>query len=530
MRRRILSLAAVLCMAVTLTMGCGGNGIVGTEATETATEAYGEIPTETEGSAEETYAEIPTETEDSADETDVGIPTETEDSDSADENSGSANNLAAPSTNGKLHVDGTQLADESGNPVQLRGVSTHGIAWFPEYVNADCVAELHSWGANVFRIAMYTAEYDGYCTGGDQAYLKNLVKKGVKYATENDMYAIVDWHILSEGSPAVYQSDAEKFFSEMSAEFSGQNNVLYEICNEPNGGADWATIKAYAEDIIPIIRANDPDAVIIVGTPTWSQDVDAAAADPITGYGNIMYALHFYAATHKDDLRNKMTAAIDAGLPIFVTEFGICDASGSGSIDEDSANTWINLMNEYGVSYAMWNLSNKDESSAMINSGVSKTSGFAYDDLSQSGKWLYDTLQGALTSEISTSTSAAGSSSNQSSANEGNASNQSSASNGSTSSSGSSADGITVSKTLSGSWESDGTKFYMYDITVTNNSGSAISSWKVHLSFDGKVTVSEGWNCTYSAIGKSVTLRSVDYNGSLQDGESATGIGLIVSY
>ncbi len=304
--------------------------------------------------------------------------------------------LASPSVNGALQVIGTQLCDKNGNPVQLRGVSSHGLAWYPEYVNADCLADLHSWGANVFRLAMYTEEYGGYCSGGDQTALKDLIRKGVKAAKDEDMYVIIDWHILSDSNPLTHQSEAKAFFSEMSKEFSGYNNVLYEICNEPNGGTTWSDIKTYAQNIIPAIRANDKDAVIIVGTPTWSQDVDVAAASPITGYSNIMYSLHFYAATHKDDLRNKMKSAIQAGLPVFVSEYGICDSSGSGSIDENSANTWVDLMDEYGVSYVMWNLSNKDESSSILKSSVTKTSGFTYDDLSQSGRWLYNMLQDAL--------------------------------------------------------------------------------------------------------------------------------------
>ncbi len=301
----------------------------------------------------------------------------------------SGQSVARPSVNGSLKVTNGKLTDANGTPVQLKGISTHGLSWYPEYVNQDCFNDLASWGANVIRLAMYTAEYGGYCTGGDQSALKSLIEKGVDLAAEADMYAIVDWHILSDGNPKTYQSQAEEFFDEMSKKFASYDNVIYEICNEPNG-CGWSDIKSYAEAIIPIIRANDKDAIIIVGTPTWSQEVDKASADPITGYDNIMYSLHFYAATHKDDLRNKMITASKAGLPVFVTEYGICDASGSGAIDTESANAWIKAMDECGISYVAWNLSNKAETSAIIRSDVSKTSGFKRDDLSPSGQWVYD--------------------------------------------------------------------------------------------------------------------------------------------
>ena len=293
---------------------------------------------------------------------------------------------------GPLHVEGTKLCDENGNMVQLRGISTHGLSWFPQYVNDKCFKDLHDkWGINVVRLAMYTEEYNGYCSGdaNNRKELKKLIKKGVKLASNYDMYVIVDWHILTDGNPNTRKKAAKAFFKDMSKQLKDYDNVLYEICNEPNGGTTWKQIKSYAKEIIPVIRENDKDAVIIVGTPTWSQDVDQAAASPIKE-DNLMYALHFYAGTHKEDLRKKMTDAIKAGLPIFVSEFGICDASGSGAINKTEAKKWINAMNKYDVSYVAWNLSNKGETSAVIKSSCQKTSGFKKRDLSDSGKWLYD--------------------------------------------------------------------------------------------------------------------------------------------
>lgn len=296
---------------------------------------------------------------------------------------------------GRLHVKGTKLVDKKGHEVQLRGVSTHGLSWYPQYVNDKCFAKLHDkWGANVVRLAMYTEEYNGYCSGDakNRSDLKKLIKKGVRLAKKHKMYVIVDWHILSDGNPNSHKKEAKAFFREMSREFKGYNNVIYEICNEPNNGTSWKEIKSYAKSVISTIRKNDKKAVIVVGTPTWSQDVDQAAADPIKG-DNIMYALHFYAATHKADLRNKMTAAINKGLPVFVTEYGICDASGNGAIDKKEADRWIKTLDEYGVSYIAWNLSNKQESSSIIKSSCSKVSGFKKSDLSDEGKWLYSMLR-----------------------------------------------------------------------------------------------------------------------------------------
>lgn len=295
---------------------------------------------------------------------------------------------------GALSVKGTDLVDQNGKQYQLRGVSTHGLAWFPQYVNKDAFKTFRDeWGANLIRLAMYTGEGGGYCTDGDQDELKALVDQGVDYATELGMYVIIDWHILSDNNPKQNQDEAIAFFDEMSKKYADYKNVLFEICNEPNGGTSWSDIKEYAEKVIPVIRKNAKDAVIIVGTPTWSQDVDAAAADPITGQKNIMYTLHFYAATHKENLRDKLKNARTAGLPIFISEFSICDASGNGAVDYDSADAWFQMIEDYNLSYAAWNISNKDESSALIRSDCDKTSGWKDDELSETGLWLKNTMQ-----------------------------------------------------------------------------------------------------------------------------------------
>ena len=310
--------------------------------------------------------------------------------DSASDGSSGAPGLACPSVNGALRVEGTQLVDQNGSPVQLRGVSTHGLAWFPDYVNEACFQQLHEdWQANVIRLAMYTAEYGGYCTGGDREALKKLIDDGVTFAGNQDMYAVIDWHILSDANPNLYLEDAKAFFDEMAGKYADSVHVIYEICNEPNGTTSWSEVKSYAEQVIPVIRARDEDAVILVGTPNWSQYVDQAAADPIASYENIMYTLHFYAATHTDGLRARLAGAVESGLPVFVSEYGICDAGGSGPIDQYQADLWIETLDKYGISYIAWNLSNKEETSAMLQSSCGKTSGFAQENLSESGSWVY---------------------------------------------------------------------------------------------------------------------------------------------
>jgi endoglucanase len=295
---------------------------------------------------------------------------------------------------GALHVDGSHLVNQQGETVQLKGISTHGLAWYPQFVNKEAFQSLkEDWGVNTIRLAMYTAESGGYCTDGDQAKLKELIDTGVKAANDLGMYVIIDWHILSDGNPTQNQAAAEAFFDEMSAKYSNYDNVLYELCNEPQN-SPWSTvIKPYAEDILNIIRKNDPDAVAIVGTNTWSQDVDEVIGSQLDDT-NVMYSLHFYAGTHKEDLRNKALKAVQAGVPLFVSECSICDASGNGGIDYDSAQAWLDLLNQNSISYIAWSLSNKNETSALIQSSCDKTSGWNQNDLSETGQWFYHAIHG----------------------------------------------------------------------------------------------------------------------------------------
>lgn len=297
---------------------------------------------------------------------------------------------------GKLAVSGTDLVDASGSKFQLKGVSTHGLTWFADFVSKDTYQYFKdSVGINLVRFAMYTDTGDsyGYCSGGNKSEIEELLGKGVDAATDLGLYAIIDWHILNDNDPNMHIDDAKDFFDRISKKYASYGNVIYEIANEPNGGTTWDSVKSYAETIIPIIRKNAPDAIIIVGTPTWSQDVDVAAADPITDQTNLMYAVHFYAATHKDDLRNKVQSALDSGLPIFVSEFGLCDASGNGSIDYDQSDAWFDLINDKNLSYAAWNISNKAETSSLFDSSCTKTSGFTDDDLSDSGRYIKEKIE-----------------------------------------------------------------------------------------------------------------------------------------
>lgn len=294
-------------------------------------------------------------------------------------------------SNGRLQIKNGKVVNEKGKPFVIKGISTHGIAWFPQYINKKAFQTVRDkWSVNTIRLSMYTADYNGYCTGSkeNQALLKKKIHNGVKYATELGMYVIIDWHILSDGNPLTYEKESKAFFKEMAKKYKNNKNVIFEICNEPNGSeGSWKNIKTYANHLIKVIRSVNKNAIIIVGTPTWSQDVNEPEQDPIKGR-NIAYGFHFYAGTHKADMRKKLESALKKGLPVIVSEFGISDASGNGSINEAEGNAWMRLLDKYKVGRVCWNLSNKNESSALIQSSCTRTSGWKNSELSPQGRWL----------------------------------------------------------------------------------------------------------------------------------------------
>ena len=566
-RRAVYMLSGLFLAAMLMAAGCGKTktDAEGTVAESTQTTVESDASKDGDGilgDADSTSADTDGTSNDAGktEVTDEKDPAGTDDASGSSKKTEKTPGIASPSRCGSLQVKGTALTDQDGNPVQLQGISTHGLAWFPGYVNEDCFRELREdWQANVIRLAMYTAENGGYCTDGDKDKLKKLVQDGVAYATENDMYVIIDWHVLSDQNPNTYIDESKNFFREMSALYADYNNVIYEICNEPNGGTGWQDIKTYAEAVIPVIRENDENAVILVGTPNWSQYVDQAAADPITGYSNIMYTLHFYAATHTDWLRETMTKAVNAGLPIFVSEYGICDASGNGAIDETQADKWVDAMDALGISYVAWNLSNKSETSAIFSSSCGKTSGFMESDLSDSGKWLYHMLteKGAAASggtaggsgasdmgnADASGASGTGTAGGSGASGTGTASGSGASGTGTAGGSGASGTGnagasatgsvsgtsLTYTVEMKNSWESEGKTFYQYDISVTNTGSSDCSTWKLDITFTGDITVQNSWSGNYSVDGSTLHVTPVDYNSTIAAGATIKDIGVIVS-
>jgi endoglucanase len=304
---------------------------------------------------------------------------------------------------GKLYVCGTYLCDQNHEPVQLRGMSTHGLQWYGwnNCVTPESLDALYNdWGADIVRISLYVQE-GGYASNPEG--FTTEVNTIIEEVTKRGMYAIIDWHQLSPGDPMENLENAKTFFTNIAAMHHQKTNILYEIANEPND-VSWSRIVEYADSIIPVIRRYDEDAVILVGTPGWSSLGISQGNGPkeiyenqITVDDNIMYAFHFYAASHGQNYRNALEWAAQR-LPIFVSEFGTQTYTGDGDNDFVSTQAYFNILDTYKIGWTNWNYSHDFRSGAVWKVGTCPSGPWTEDNLKEAGRWIRENMRSRLIS------------------------------------------------------------------------------------------------------------------------------------
>nr|AVA09688.1 putative effector protein [Heterodera avenae] len=270
---------------------------------------------------------------------------------------------------GQLAVSGKNLVEKStNNPVVLRGLSMYWSQWVPKYWTAETIKKLKcSCNANVVRAAMAT-EYNGYLQNPTVEY--NKMKVLIEAAINEGIYIVVDWH-TGEDLATNQIEQAKEFFTKIAQNYGSNPHILYEIWNEPNKYVTWeAVIKPYSKTLVDVIRQYDKNNVIIVGTPNWSQDVDLVAKNPLSGYTNIVYSLHFYAGSHEEFLRKKIKAAYELGLPMFVTEYGCWSEPYNEWKNFNELEKYYPILDSMGISYTAWHVADIDEQSSIMTKGT----------------------------------------------------------------------------------------------------------------------------------------------------------------
>jgi endoglucanase len=288
---------------------------------------------------------------------------------------------------GALSVEGTQLVDMEGKLLVLRGMSFGWHIWWPQFWNAQVVKWMRDdWRCTVLRAAMGIENKGGYIQKPDSSL--QLMKTVIDACIQNGIYVIIDWH---DHHAENHPEQTKAFFVDMAKQYGAYPHVIYEIYNEPTR-VDWPVVKAFSESLITAIRQVDPDNLILIGSPHWDQDVHIVANNPITGYSNIMYTLHFYAATHKKWLRERGDYALEKGIPLFVSEYGGSEASGSGNLDIEEWNRWLDWMEANKISWCKWSIADKQETCSVLKPGARAEGGWSIDDLKESGRYTRELL------------------------------------------------------------------------------------------------------------------------------------------
>ena len=309
---------------------------------------------------------------------------------------------------GKLKLVGNQLSDKNGNPVQLKGWSTFSL-----HYKGYCGGEgqwkmMKDYGANIVRLAMYIDDpNDGGSYKAKPDYFTNLIKQSIDETRALDMYCLVDWHILKQdnggtGDPNTYTEMAKTFFGEISRYCAekGYDHVLYELCNEPTCG--WENIKKYAEQVIPVITANQSDAIIVVGTDSWCQKIMEPVSSPIKNEfkKNVMYSFHYYACSHYDFLGDFRNA--QKNIPVFVSEWSAVKFNGDGPFCASNGDEMIASCENVGiapqvVSWCIWNWGYKKEASSFFQDNCTPNNLSQYSD--DYGKKYSDYVVGLMAGE-----------------------------------------------------------------------------------------------------------------------------------
>lgn len=291
----------------------------------------------------------------------------------------SASNAQFVKKHGQLKVVGTQLVDSNNQAIVLRGMSFGWHSMWPRFYNEEAVRWLKKdFKCTVVRAAMGVE-------AGESPYIKKpefskeKIEAVIKGAIKSDIYVIIDWH-----SHNINLEESKIFFNEMSKKYGKYPNIIYEVFNEPDYET-WPEVKGYAEEVIKVIRANDPDNIILVGSPRWDQDVQLPAQDPIKGYGNLMYTMHFYAATHEKWLRDRTDEAIKRGLPIFVSESAGMEATGDGPLNYIAWQEYIDWMEANKISWVTWSVSDKEETCSILKKSAKSNGKWKEKDLKESG-------------------------------------------------------------------------------------------------------------------------------------------------
>ena len=410
--------------------------------------------------------------------------------------------------NGALEICDGRIINENKEIFDLKGVSflVFGFGERLQYLNKNSFQSLRDeWNINTIRLCFLPETADGtggYCEEGNRAEMLEALEQSIEYASQLGMYVIVDWHFLYSENPQVFQNEANEFFRMVVRKHCDAKNILYEICNEPHGEeGNWEHVKAYADTVIRVIRTYDANSIIIVGTPQYCQDFSDPIADPIEGFNNIAYSCHFYSGTHGFSNRKSLKEALNTGLPIIVTEFGITEHNGGGIADISEANRWMLLLDEYHVGKVCFLLAKGEETETESNCSIIKSScdklwGWDYSDLNLQGQWLYDTYN----REIPLSAAEVGVETLETETEN--------------------FPWLIAAIKKEATWEENDESFSLFSVYIDRSEFDTgdMLEWKLKVEMNHLFSIHDAWSAEYEVEGNVLLISPVDWNATIRSG------------
>ena len=280
-----------------------------------------------------------------------------------------ANITNFPSNGGALHVTGSKLYDKNNNEVLLHGASIPTILYLDTenptrdgITNLNSLHTLRNWGANVVRL--FAAANNGYSPafiGNEEAFTIQY-KKIIDMAIESDMYIVVNWD-GARNNGASFTPEAVDFFTRISSAYPNDPHIIYEIWNEPEdvGLNDWDDVHNHADAVIPAIRNNSPNSLVLVGTPGWDYHALYTQGHELN-YSNIMYVFHMYMNSMRGSTVERLISQIEAGVPIIVTEWGCMSIERNTRLVYDElAEAFAKAVDKYKISNLLFSFGTSND-------------------------------------------------------------------------------------------------------------------------------------------------------------------------
>jgi len=273
-----------------------------------------------------------------------------------------------------IKVEGNRFVNESGQTIIFQGVniadpnvlSKEG-KWEKKHFE-----EAKNWGSNIIRLPIHPAAWREI---GSEEYIK-LIDQAVEWSRDLGLYLILDWHSIGNLKDEKFQNpgyfttkdETYEFWRLMSKKYASEPVIaMYELYNEPTvsgerfGTCSWSDWKKMNEEMIDIIRENNPRSVILVAGFDWGYDLTPVKTNPIERPG-IAYVSHPYPEKRRQPWESKWEedwGFVADKYPMILTEIGFALPEEKGVHvpvhgDEVYGNAIVDYSAKKGISWVVW--------------------------------------------------------------------------------------------------------------------------------------------------------------------------------